>query len=241
MRGLTQRVIHSILLSVLVSGCIMVPTTTTSKMEVEVQVLDALTRYEITYALQAGDQLEVFVYRQPDFSRKTIVRADGFISLPLLGDVRAAGKSPNDLGKELTALFSLRLKNPEVTVMVENPPEPSVYIVGEVGGPKALPIRQAKTAAQAIAQAGVVSRGAELFSVSIVRLGKNGLLEAHTVQTEGYSQPDVYMALQNVALMPNDLIVVPESYRSQFIRGVADFNTLILPYFQFRLLQEVTD
>jgi hypothetical protein len=78
-----------------------------------------------------------------------------------------------------------------------------------------------------------------LFSVSIVRLNKKGLLEAHTVKTEGYSQPEVYMALQNMALLPNDLVVVPESYRGQVIRLLTDVNTLILPYFQYRVLQSL--
>ncbi len=126
-----------------------------------------------------------------------------------------------------------------MTVIVENPPEPVVYVVGEVGAPKVLPMRQVKTAAQAIAQAGALQRSAELFSVSVIRLGKTGLLEAHTVQAGGYSQPEVYMALQNLALMPNDLVVVPESYRSQVVRVFSDFNTLILPYFQYRVLQDL--
>lgn len=239
MRSRIRSAVQIVALGFFLAGC--ASTTTEASLKVKVEVLDALSRYEIAYLLQAGDQIEVFVYRHPEFSRKSIVRPDGFISLPLLGDVRAAGKTPLELGKELTKLFSVRLRNPEVTVIVENPPEPMVYVLGEVGGPKALPMRQVKTAAQAIAQAGAVTKAGDLFSVSVVRLSKGGLLEAHTVRTEGYNQPEVYMALQNMLLQPNDLVVIPESYRGQIVRLFTDVNALIQPYFQYRILQTIAD
>lgn len=226
-------------LSILLAGC----ATTAgegSRLKVDVQVLDALTRYEAAYALQPGDAIEVFVYRHAEFSRKSIIRADGFISLPLLGDVKAAGKAPKELAEELTEKFSVRLKNPEVTVIVENPPEPMVYVLGEVGGPKPVPLRQARTVAQALTYAGNATKAGDLFSVSIVRLNKDGLLEAHTVQSENYtSQPEIMMALQNMALAPNDLVFVPESYRGQVVRAITDVNIMLAPYFQLRILRAI--
>ncbi len=225
--------------ALLAAGCATVPTTA-NRLPVERKVLDSLRRYERVYLLQAGDQLEVYVYRQPDFSRKAIVRPDGYISLPLVGDVLAAGKSPADLGRELTTRFGARLRDPEVTVIVENPPEPMVYVVGSVGGPKALPMRQVQTAAQAIAQAGIVPYTAALSGVSVVRLAGDGQLEALTVDPKGFTEPDVYMALQSIALLPNDLVVVPESYRGQLVRLFTDVNALMNPYFQYRVLQNIT-
>lgn len=239
LRALAARALQGLCVAILAAGCAVAPTTT-ARVPVEVQVLDSLKRYEVVYLVQAGDQLEIFVYRQPDFSRKAVVRADGFITLPLIGEVRAAGKSPAELGKEISSRFSSRLRDPEVTVIVENPPEPVVYVLGDVGGPKALPMRQVKTAAQAIAQAGVVPRTADLFGVSIVRLAEDGKLEALSLKTGGYSQPEVYMALQALALRPNDLVVVPESYRAQLIRLFTDVNSLMMPYFQYRILQDLT-
>lgn len=237
MSGLIRGFLRGFVLAVCLAGC--ATTTTQANLKVDVEVLDALTRYEVAYLLQAGDQVEVFVYRQPDISRKAIVRSDGFISLPLLGDVKAAGLPPRELAAKLTDLYSVRLKNPEVTVIVENPPEPSVYVVGEVGVPKALSLRLAKTVAQALAQSGVVNHGAELSSVSIVRLNDKGFLEAIDVRTENtyYNQPEVYMALQNMALHANDLVIVPESYRGQIVRALTDVNSILAPYFEYRVLQ----
>jgi polysaccharide export outer membrane protein len=235
MFGLIRCILRALALAVLLAGC--AATTTQANLKVDVEVLDALTRYEVAYVLEAGDQVEVFVYRQPDLSRKAIVRSDGFISLPLLGDVKAARLAPRELAANITDLYSVRLKNPEVTVIVENPPEPAVYVVGEVGVPKVVTLRQAKTVAQALAQSGIVNHGAELFSVSIVRLNDKGFLEAIDVKTENHSQPEVYMSLQNMALHANDLVIVPESYRGQVVRALTDVNTLIAPYFQYRVLQ----
>jgi protein involved in polysaccharide export with SLBB domain len=125
--------------------------------------------------------------------------------------------------------------------MVENPPEPMVFVLGEVGGPRALPLRQVKTVAQALAQSGNAVKSGDLFAASIIRLNKEGLLESHTVRTEGYSQPEVYMALQNMPLAANDLVLVPESYRGQFLRLITDVNSMLAPYYQFRILQVITN
>ena len=229
-------------LGILLAGCIAPPTATneTARLEASVQVLDALTRYELAYSLQAGDLLEVAVYSHPAFSRKVTVRADGFISMPLLGDVRAAGKAPTQLARELTGLFSVRLRNPELTVIIENPPEPMVYVLGDVGVPKPVPFRQVKTVAQAIAQAGAVLRSADLKGVSVVRLNKQGFVEAHAVNSQGNSQPEIFMALQGMTVQPNDLVIVPESYRSQITRIFSDINTFMQPYYQFRILEQIT-
>jgi polysaccharide export outer membrane protein len=238
MRNLIRSALCAAMLGVLLAGCAV--TTTTESLSVEVKVLDSLTRYEAAYLLQAGDQIEVFVYRHPDLSRKAVVRPDGFISLPLLGDVKAAGKAPRDLGDDLRDRYAVRIVNPEVTVIVENPVEPNVYVLGDVGAPRALPLRQARTVAQALALSGNANKAGDLFSVTIIRLNKEGLLESHTVKADGYNQPEILMALHNMALQPNDLVFVPESYRGQVVRLITDINTILVPYYQFKILQTIT-
>jgi polysaccharide export outer membrane protein len=225
-------------LAMTLAGCAV--TTTNATLKVKTEVLDSLRRYEVAYLIQPGDQVEVFVYRQPDFTRKTVVRPDGYISLPLLGDVKAAGKAPRILGEELTKLYEVRLRNPEVTVIVDNAQEPMVYVVGDVATPRAVPVRQVKTVAQAIAMAGNAVRTASLSDVSVIRINSEGVLEAHVVETDAYNQPQIYMALQNMPVMPNDLVVVPESYRGQTVRALQDINSLLAPFFQVWLIHEVT-
>ena len=245
-RAYSAAMVMAGLLAVLGTGGCASPSATSepaTHAAVDVRVLDTLHRYQRVYLLQAGDKLEVFIYRQPDFSRTVIIRPDGFITLPLVGDVRAAGKSPTELAQDLTRRFSARLLKPEVNVIVQNPPEPMVYVVGEVGGPKAVSMRQAKTVAQAIAEAGVVPPTANLSSVSIVRLARDGRLEALSlnVDAHGSSDADEYMALQGVPLEPNDLVVVPESFRGKLVRLFRDVNAVMNPYFQYRILRHIVN
>ncbi len=216
-----------------------------ASLKVSVEQVDALRRYEFGYRLQPGDVLEVFVYRHQELSRKVVVRPDGLVSLPLLGDVKAAGQAPQDLARQLTGLLSQRLRDPEVTVLVENPPEPMVYVVGAVGIPRALPLRSARTLAQALAQSGDLSRNAAVDAVSVLRLNDEGVLEMHLAQVQGesrrqVSQPELYMVMNTMPLKPNDLVVVPESLRSQMLRGFTDVNTVISPFLNLWILREVT-
>ena len=217
------------------------PSTSTA-LKVKVDVLDTLNRYEHAYVLQPGDQLEVFLYRQPEFSRKTIVRPDGAISLPLVNEVKAVGKTPTELAKELTTLYAERLLKPEVTVMVENPPEPMVYVVGQVGQPRALPLRQARTVVQALAQAGDATKNAAAENIQVLRINKDGFLESRSIETNGLtpSQPDVYLALSNMTLQTNDVVLVPESGRSQILRTLTDVNTALSPLFNVLIVRAVT-
>lgn len=222
------------------ASCTSAPVTS-QKLKLDVVVLDTVRKFEHMYLVQPGDQLEVFLAKHGEFSRKISVRSDGFISLPLLDEVKASGKTPRDLAAELKTLFSQRLRNPDVNVIVLNPPEPMVYVVGQVGVPKALPLRQAATLAQAVAQSGDATKMAAIDSVSVIRLNEQGFLESHVLDAHGknVSQPEVYMAMAAVLLKPNDLIVVPESYRSQIIRVLQDTSIAFAPLFNVLLLREI--
>jgi polysaccharide export outer membrane protein len=222
------------------AACTSAPVTT-NKVQVQVEVLNAARRFEHVYQVQPGDQLEIYMQRHNDLSRKVVVRPDGFISLPIIDEVKAGGKAPRELADELKKLFSARLRDPEVNVIVLNPPEPMVYVVGQVGAPKALPLRQAATLAQAIAQSGDATKLAAADSISVIRLNAAGQLEAHVLNTSGrdVSQPEIYMAMATVLLQTNDLIVVPESYRSQIMRLLQDTSTAFVPIFNLMILREI--
>lgn len=231
-------------LLVLFAGC--ASTVSKEPLKVDFELIKSLNQYKKEYILAPGDQLEVMVYRNPELSHTVLVRPDGYISVPLLDDVKAAGLTVPELDKRLTDLFERRLIHPEVTVIVNNVQEPMVYIVGEVGQATPVPLRQAKTAAQAISRAGGMRMSAAKGSIAIVRLDEEGRLVAHVVKPSQSGQPAFYMVLQSIMLQPDDLIIVPESNRSQFVRFIQDFvttplgglNSLITPYFQLRLIDE---
>ncbi len=211
------------------------------------QVVESLQRYTKEYVLQPGDALDVLIYRNPDVSRQVLVRSDGFVSLPILGDVKVAGLTTKELDELLAQRLSSRLVNPEVTVSVTNAREPMVYVVGEVQVAAPVPLREAKTAAEAIAHASLLIRSVDLAHVSVIRLDDTGHLRAHTFRRHERSQPAVYMALQNMPLQADDVVFVPENRRSQAGRAIEDFvtvplsalNLLLTPYFQYRIIRDV--
>lgn len=223
----------------LLSGCFL--NTTKNTLTLNQDALYNLTMYKEKGILQPGNILEIFVYQHPDFSRKVTVRSDGFITLPIIDEIDVAGKTTQKLDQIITEKLSHRLVNPEVTVFLENDEEPMVYVFGEIGRVTPLPLRIVKTVAQALASAGGVTEGGAIYNVSVIRLNNVGKLESITVDSSGFSTPEKYMALQNMALKSGDLIIVPESYRSQAMRVITDLNTassaVLNPWTQIKILE----
>lgn len=222
-------------------------TITEEPLESKPEVFESLKRYAKQYILAPGDNIDVFVYRHPEFSKAVMIRFDGNISLPALDEVKAGGLTVSELDQRITELYSTRLLDPEVTVDVVNAREPMVYVFGEVGQPNPVPLRMAKTAAQAISHVGGMLKSAAKDRVAIIRLNEDHQIVSYLVEDENSGQPAFYMSLQNVLLKPDDLIVVPESNRSQFLRNLEDFvtkpltalNQVLGPYFQFTLIQTI--
>jgi len=218
--------------------------TTDDTIEAKVEVTQTLTRFTREYVLVAGDILDIVVHHNEVISREVTVRGDGRISLPLLDEIYVSGLTVTELDDHLGELLSKRLVDPEVTVIVKNPQEPMVYVFGEVNTAKPISLRSARTAAQAIAYAGDMQKSAKMNKVSIVRLNESGHLTAITIDGEASGQPGFYMALQNMPLQADDLVIVPESIRYQVIRQLNDslgaINQILTPYFQYRILEEFT-
>jgi polysaccharide export outer membrane protein len=103
---------------------------------------------QIDYHIGSGDNLQIVVWRNPEFSVSLPVRPDGKISIPLIEDVMAAHKTPAELSKSLELALSHYLKEPIVTVMVSNfigTYEDNIRVVGEASQPQAIPYRSGMT------------------------------------------------------------------------------------------------
>ncbi|MEJ2743551.1 MAG: polysaccharide export protein [Gammaproteobacteria bacterium] len=205
--------------------------------------------FEKEYILQAGDSIEVFVYQHPDFSRTGVIRSDGKFTLPVIDEIKAAGLTPRVLDRVITQKLEQRLRNPEVSILLHNSEEPHVYVFGELNSPQAIPLRKARTVAQAIARAGGMKRSGAIKQIAIIRQNKNGYLSAHIAEEKSRQQLAFIMSLAKTPLQADDLVIVPESKRSQFVRFVRDFintpmsglNQVLSPYFQYRTLIEIEE
>jgi polysaccharide biosynthesis/export protein len=157
------------------------------------------------YRLVAGDKLRIEVYKEPQLSQSLQIRPDGKITLPLVGDVLAAGVTPQELTKTLTERLREFVTAPAVTVIVAETIPPMIYVMGEVTKPGALPITGPMTVVQALAVAGGFKEFANPKKIRILRKGSNG-----TVQTIDFDYRDAIASPDRpLLLQPGDTVIVP--------------------------------
>jgi polysaccharide export outer membrane protein len=150
-----------------------------------------------------ADVLRITVWKEPDLTLDATVRLDGMITVPLLGDVQAAGRVPSQLAEGLVAGFQRFIENPRVTVSVSQATSARVYVVGQMVRPGEFPLSGRMTVLKALALAGGFKEFAKPESIVIVR-------EDQTVIPFNYKRiADGKDASQNVLLAAGDTIVVP--------------------------------
>ena len=155
-----------------------------------------------SYVIGAGDSLSVSVWKEPTISGPVPVRPDGMISLQLIGDIQAAGRTPTRLGEEITQRLKKYITEPVVTVAVLGVNSKQIFTLGEIGKPGALALLPGMTPLQAIATAGGLTLYAHPTKIYILRTGGQKV-------PFNYKKAVKDGNLQGVALLPGDTIVVP--------------------------------
>ncbi|HSP79234.1 MAG TPA: polysaccharide biosynthesis/export family protein [Myxococcaceae bacterium] len=126
------------------------------------------------YRIGREDVLDVAVWRDAELSRTLPVRPDGFISLPMVGEVRAEGRTPPELAEEIRQALTVWLQEPRVTVIVREVNSSRVFVTGEVARPGAYPLRGRVSILQAITLAGGLTDFADRDDIIIIRAGVEG-------------------------------------------------------------------
>jgi polysaccharide biosynthesis/export protein len=156
------------------------------------------------YRLGPGDKLRVEVYREAQLSQSLQVRPDGKITLPLVGDFLAAGKTPIELRDTLATSLKEYVTNPVVTVIVVEATAAQVYVIGEVTNPGTLVMQGPMTVLQALAQVGGLREFADRNDIRILRKTPQG------VRTLEFNYKTAIKGeSENVFLQPGDTVVVP--------------------------------
>jgi polysaccharide export outer membrane protein len=159
-----------------------------------------------SYIIGPMDILEIQVWKEPDFSRQALVRPDGKITLPLVGDLHVSGMTTMALKELLTEQLKDFIDSPEVTVILVESHSKNFYIIGKITRPGTYPLMKDMTVLQAISVAGGLGEWADSDSIRIIRKsgGKEKIL--HFDYKEVISGKNLE---QNIVLQPNDTIVVP--------------------------------
>src|SRR3989441_4353273 len=133
------------------------------------EVLDEVNGSSKEFLIGPEDVLDVVVWRNQDLSRTVIVRPDGMISIPLIGDVEARGVTANQLAERLAARLKEFKETPSVTVSVKEMNSYNVYVLGEVAKPGKYQLKSHTTVLQAIAMAGGFTIYASKNKMQVVR------------------------------------------------------------------------
>jgi polysaccharide biosynthesis/export protein len=154
------------------------------------------------YLIGAEDVLHVLVWREPDLTGDTVVRPDGKISLPLIGELQAAGLTPDQLGKDVTAALTKLINTPEVTVSLLAVNSKKYYIDGEVSKPGEYLLVTPTTILEALSQAGGFREFAKTSKIRVLR-GTDTLKFNYKEVSHGKKME------QNILLESGDHIIVP--------------------------------
>ena len=164
------------------------------------------------YIIGAGDQLQVSVWHNPELSTTVPVRPDGRISTPLVTDIVAAGRTPEELGHDLEARLKKYVSDPLVTVIVTSfvgPYNQQVRIVGEATTPKSLPYMAHMTVLDAMIAVGGLTPYASGNRAKLVRRVSGKEVDTALRLSDLLKSGDLSA---NADLQPGDIIIIPQSF-----------------------------
>jgi polysaccharide biosynthesis/export protein len=176
--------------------------------------------------LQPGDMVQFHFAYWPELDTEQRVRPDGMVSLQLVGEVMAQGKTPGELRAELIQLYENKLRSPEINVVVASYDSHRIYVAGEVRTAGAVPMRPQMTVLEAVMMAGgFLKESAKISRVVVVRQ-KDGVQYARTVDLNlqlGETQSEPFV------LQPNDIVFVPRTTIDRIDQWVNQYVNRIVP------------
>ena len=158
------------------------------------------------YQIGPEDTLEIDVWKEKDLQREVIVRPDGWITFPLVGNIEAKGKTAQQLQQEITEWLRQYIPNPVVTVSVKKIASYKIFVIGRVNKPGDYVVGRYVDVLQALTLAGGLTPFAEEGKIKIVRKrnGKETILPFDYSAVKKGKQME-----QNITLMSGDVIIVP--------------------------------
>jgi polysaccharide biosynthesis/export protein len=158
------------------------------------------------YLLQPGDVLTVSVWKEADLSSELLVRPDGGITMPLAGEIAAAGHTVEDVRSAIDQRLRKYIPDPAVTVSVKQTLGNQIFVIGKVNHPGPYPIIRPVDVTQALSLAGGTTPFASVDNIKVLR--RHG--EQQTIIPFRYSDIERGRKLeQNILLQSGDTVVVP--------------------------------
>ncbi|MEO7143948.1 MAG: polysaccharide biosynthesis/export family protein [Bryobacteraceae bacterium] len=156
-----------------------------------------------TYLMGPQDVVFVRVWREPDFSEPVAIRPDGKITLPLVGDLQAAGLTPVQLGAAVAKSLSKYVNTPDVSIIVQQVNSKKYYVTGGVMKTGAYPLVVPTTVLEAISQAGGFQEFANTKKVKVLRGSKQFHFNYKEVVNGKNLQQNIYLENGDYVIVPN--------------------------------------
>ena len=169
-------------------------------------------QYSTRYRIAPGDNVQIFVWRNPEVSTVVPVRPDGLLSAPLLEEVPAAGKTPAELARDLEGELSTYLRDPLVTVIVNGfvgTFREQIRVLGEATEPRALLYNDSMTLLDVMIQTGGLTDFADGNNATLTRV-VDGKQQEFRLRLDDLVRDGDISA--NVDMRPGDVIIVPEAW-----------------------------
>lgn len=178
---------------------------------------------DYTYQIGAGDNVDIFIWDNPDISRAVTVRPDGKITVPLVEDVLVSGKTPYEVARELEEAYKVFILDPQIVVMVsdfQGVDSQQIRIVGQIGNGGSndessryrgmtIPYVRGMTLLDVIISLGSIGEFADGNRSSILRK-VNGEHKRYGVSIDDLVEDGDLS--ENVAMFPGDILIIPEAF-----------------------------
>ncbi|MEO1080717.1 MAG: XrtA/PEP-CTERM system exopolysaccharide export protein [Pseudomonadota bacterium] len=167
---------------------------------------------DYNYIIGPGDQMEVFVWGNPELSSNSIVRPDGKFTTRLVEDLPASGMTPTQLARAIEEAYSEYVREPVVSVIVNGfrgVPEQQVRVVGEATQPRGVPYSQHMTLLDLMIAVGGITEFAAGNKSVLVRT-VNGVQKSYGLRIDDLLRDGDITA--NLVLMPGDIVIISESW-----------------------------
>lgn len=164
------------------------------------------------YRVGPGDSLRIFVWRNADLSTDVLVRPDGRITVPLIEDLDASGKTPSELARDIENQLAVYIQDPLVTVIMTGfvgTYQQQVRVIGAAANPQAMPYRAGMTLLDVLIRVGGLTEFAAGDRSTLVRR-TDGELTPYRVRLDSLVRDGEIAA--NAAVYPGDILIIPETF-----------------------------